>query len=140
MKTVLLVEDNEDDAFLMNRALSHSGMEFQVQVATDGKEALNYLGGTGRYADRDQYPFPCLVFLDLKLPYVHGFDVLTWIRQRFAPDHLPVAILTSSPEERDRQRARELGANEYLVKPPTREMVRDAMHYCFRTESKSAPA
>ena len=67
------------------------------------------------------------MFLDLKLPYVHGFEVLTWIRQKPSLRKLPVMILTSSPEERDRQQAEKLGAQAYCVKPPTREMVLEVL-------------
>jgi CheY-like chemotaxis protein len=117
--TLLLVEDNPDDIFLMRRALLKSGLEFPVQIVTDGKQALEYLSGSGRYADRQHFPNPTWVFLDLKLPYLNGFEVLEWIRSDAANRHLDVVILTSSPEERDRETATRLGARAYLVKPPT---------------------
>src|SRR6185312_12846130 len=117
--TLLLVEDNPDDIFLMRRALKKSGLELPVQIVTDGKQALDYLSGAGHYADRSQFPRPTWVFLDLKLPYVNGFEVLEWIRSDSANRHLDVIILTSSPEERDKETAESLGAKAYLVKPPT---------------------
>ena len=126
-QAILLVEDNEDDIFLMRRALKKAEVDLQLQVAMDGREALDYLRGEGRFSDRTLYPIPAMIFLDLKLPYVHGFEVLDWIRQQRSLQKLPVVVLTSSPEERDRQRAHELGARAYLVKPPDREMLLTAM-------------
>ncbi len=121
--TLLLVEDNPDDIFLMRRALKKSGLELPVQIVTDGKQALDYLEGVGAYGDRHQFPRPAWVFLDLKLPYVNGFEVLEWIRSDPANRHLDVVILTSSPEERDKETAQQLGARAYLVKPPTVESL-----------------
>src|SRR5947207_8665949 len=120
---ILLVEDNDDDVFLMRRALKAANAAVSMHVATNGQEALDYLGGIGKYNDRDGFPLPSLVLLDLKLPYVHGFDVLKWICQQSSSKPMRVVILTSSPEERDLQKARELGAKSYLVKPPTAEMI-----------------
>jgi CheY-like chemotaxis protein len=71
--TLLLIEDNEDDVFLMRRALKKAEIQLPLQVVMDGQEALNYLSGDGPFADRAQHPVPSLIFLDLKLPYVHGF-------------------------------------------------------------------
>jgi len=118
-ETLLLVEDNPDDIFLMRRALKKSGLEFPVQIVTDGKQALDYLAGSDHYADRQHFPRPAWVFLDLKLPYFNGFEVLEWIRNDAANRDLEVVILTSSPEERDKETAVRLGAKAYLVKPPT---------------------
>ncbi len=136
--TILLIEDSEDDVFLMQRALKKAGIDFPVQIATDGEQALAYLRGNGGFNDRTRHPAPALVFLDLKLPYVHGFEVLAWIREQAPLDGLPVIVLTSSPEERDRERALALGARAYLVKPPTREMVLDAMKFIAAAEPGTA--
>lgn len=123
--TLLLVEDNPDDVFLMLRALKKSGLEFPVQIVTDGKQALDYLSGAGQYADRQHFPRPAWVFLDLKLPYFNGFEVLESIRADATNRLLEVIILTSSPEERDKETARRLGAKAYLVKPPTIASLRN---------------
>ena len=77
---ILLVEDNDDDVFFLRRAVTRSGVNCALQIVRDGQQALDYLQGNGLYADRDKYPLPVLVFLDLKLPYIHGFEVLVWIR------------------------------------------------------------
>ena len=120
---ILLVEDNDDDVFFMRRALKAADLAFPMQVVTDGQQALDYLGGVGKYGDRGIFPVPTLMLLDLKLPYVDGFEVLRWTRQQPSLNEVSVVVLISSPEERDLQKARELGAKSYLVKPPTAEMM-----------------
>jgi CheY-like chemotaxis protein len=121
--TLLLVEDNEEDAFLLRRALRLEKVECTLQVAEDGQEAIEYLGGTGKYGDRTQYPFPNLVLLDLKLPYVHGFEVLAWAATQPACKDLRIIILTSSGEERDRDKAAQFGIKSYFTKPPSKDLV-----------------
>lgn len=121
--TVLLVEDNEEDAFLLRRALKMESVTCDLQVAQDGQEAIDYLGGVGPFADRARHPVPVLVLLDLKLPYVNGFEVLAWVATQPACKDLSIIILTSSGEERDRERAEQFGIRTYFVKPPTRELV-----------------
>ena len=121
--TILLVEDNEEDAFLLRRALRLEKVECSLHVAEDGQEAIEYLGGTGKYSDRTKYPFPNLVLLDLKLPYVHGFEVLAWVATQPACKDLRIIILTSSGEERDRDKAVQFGIKTYFIKPPTKDLV-----------------
>jgi len=121
---VLLIEDNRDDVFLMRRAMKKAGAEWNLQVVTDGQEALAFFAGTAAFSDRSQFPLPSLVFLDLKLPYVSGFEVLTAMQSHPEHKNIPVVILTSSPEQRDQQRAFELGAKAYLIKPPTEDVLR----------------
>ena len=114
--TILLVEDEANDAILMQWAGARAGVVNPIQVASDGREAIDYLKGTGRFANREQFPLPCLVLLDLKLPFVMGLDVLEWIRQQ--PELAPIVIvLSSSAAEADIAAAYRLGANGYLVKP-----------------------
>lgn len=118
----LLVEDNADDAFFMERAFRRAGLSNPLQIVTNGDQAIEYLDGSGSFTDRVLFPFPSLVFLDLKLPGRDGFDVLRWLRND-KRSVVPVAVLTSSPEEIDRRRARDLGAELYLVKPPTKDVI-----------------
>jgi CheY-like chemotaxis protein len=121
--TILLVEDNEEDAFLLRRALRMEKIDCALQVAEDGQEAIEYLGATGKYSDRAQYPFPNLVLLDLKLPYVHGFEVLAWVATQPSCKDLKIIILTSSGEERDRDKADQFGIKSYFTKPPSKELM-----------------
>jgi CheY-like chemotaxis protein len=116
---ILLVEDNEDDAFLLTRALRTAEVDNPVHVVTDGEQAVDYLKGTGRFADRTQHPLPGLVLLDLKLPRISGFEVLQWIQNETALPELVVVVLSSSGEKRDINMAYRFGARSYVVKPPT---------------------
>jgi CheY-like chemotaxis protein len=118
-RTILLVEDNKDDVFLMKRALQDARIANPVVVVETGNEAMDYLGGAGKFADRDSYPLPAVVFLDLKLPFVYGHEVLAWIRRQKEFESLVIIVLTSSNEASDLSRCYSLGANSYLVKPPT---------------------
>jgi CheY-like chemotaxis protein len=126
VKTVLLVEDNPDDVFLMQRAFKKARITARLMVVTDGKQAVSYLEGTGEHDNRQLYPLPELVFLDLKLPFLHGFVVLAWIRNQPHLNDVNVIILTSSMEDQDREKAAALGA-PYLVKPPTPGMLVEAI-------------
>src|SRR5208337_1190715 len=114
-KTILNVEDEEDDLFFIRDALTKAGIDNPVQAATDGQQAIDYFKGNGKFADREEFPLPGFVLLDLKLPYVGGLGVLKWIRQE-AQLSLPVVIFTSSENEMDIKSACSLGANAYLVK------------------------
>jgi two-component system response regulator len=116
-RTILLVEDEPNDVFFMEQAMKKAGVVNPIQVASDGQQAIDYFKGACKFANREEFPLPCLVLLDLKLPYVMGLDVLKWIRQQ---PGLPVivVILSSSREEVDIAAAYRLGANGFLVKPP----------------------
>jgi CheY-like chemotaxis protein len=120
---ILLVEDDEHDAFFLRRALQKARPDLALHVVTDGEQALDYLDGRRDYSNRATHPLPSLMFLDLKLPYFNGFQILEHLRETPALAAIPVFVLTSSAEERDRKRAMELGAKAYLVKPPTPEML-----------------
>ncbi len=120
---ILLVEDDPNDVFLMQRALKRAAITNPLQVATDGQQAIDYLSGTGKFSDRTLHPLPDLIFLDLKLPYKSGFDVLKWIRHQPALTSKDVMILTSSSEQRDVEECNRLGIRSFLVKPPTPAML-----------------
>jgi len=120
---ILLVEDNEDDVFIMERAMLKLPLKHRMHVAADGRQAVDYLQGSGKYSDRLAYPIPSLIFLDLKLPFLHGFEILEWINTQRLLKNVPVAILTSSAEPKDREKAIRLGAKTFLVKPPTPETL-----------------
>ena len=114
---VLLVEDNANDIALVRRALSKGKVVNPLQVVRSGEEALEYLIGTGRYANRVEYPLPELMLLDLKLPGIDGFQVLRWIRQQPGLKALRVVVLTASNALEDATIAYRVGANSFLVKP-----------------------
>ncbi len=116
MKTVLVVEDSEDDLFLMRMACKRTGIPHKLAFATDGDAAVQYLSGTGPYTDRVLNPVPDLVFLDIKLPKRDGHQVLGWIREQPAYKNLPVVMLTASARSTDVNRAYELGVTSYLRK------------------------
>ena len=121
--TILLVEDSRDDAYAFRYALKRSGIGSALQVLTDGQQAIDYLSGVGRFADRTLHPLPFIIFLDLKMPYVDGFDALSWIRAQPELHSIVVIMLSGSGEDRDQDRACQLGARSYLVKPPTAETL-----------------
>jgi CheY-like chemotaxis protein len=114
---ILLVEDDANDVLLIQRAFNKAGLQSNLKTVRDGEQAIHYLGGEGVYADREKYPTPFLVLLDLKMPGVNGFEVLEWVRQQPAMKRLLIVVLTSSNLQADVDRAYELGANSYLVKP-----------------------
>lgn len=126
--TVLLAEDNSTDALMVQRAFKKANLLNPIQVVDDGDKAVAYLAGEPPYEDRQQYPFPVLLLLDLKLPRRSGLEVLEWLRQQPLIKRLPVVVLTSSKENSDINRAYDLGANSYLVKPvafdPLLELVK----------------
>lgn len=117
MKPILYAEDEPDDIFFLQRAFRAAGIEAPLRTVPDGQSAINYLKGTGPYADRDRFPLPRLVLLDVNLPHVSGFDVLTWIRSTPSLALLPVVMLTSLGHQTDIRRATLLGVNGYLLKP-----------------------
>lgn len=115
--TILLVEDNPDDEALTIRALQKNKIKNTVIVAHDGVEALDYLFGTGAYTGRDVANVPEIILLDLKLPKLDGFEVLSRIRADARLSLIPVVILTSSKEQQDLMNGYKLGANSYVRKP-----------------------
>lgn len=116
--TILIVEDNDDDVFALQRALKKTNTANPQRVLANGREAVAYLSGAGACADRSRHPLPFIVFLDLKMPLMDGFEVLTWWRDQPELKAIVVVVLTGSDELRDHQRAYALGARSYLVKPP----------------------
>lgn len=124
---LLLVEDNEDDVFFMKRALKDAEINNPLQVAADGQEAIEYLSGSGKYQDRQQYPLPTLILLDLKMPRRSGLEVLEWMRSQPALRTLVVIVLTTSRENSDIERAYQLGANSFLLKPSNIKALAELM-------------
>jgi CheY-like chemotaxis protein len=115
--TILHVEDDPNDVLLVQRAFRKASLPAFLEAVHDGDKAVAYLIGEGIYKDRERYPLPSLLLLDLKIPRKSGLELLSWIRVHPEFKRLPVTILTSSRHERDINQAYETGANSYLVKP-----------------------
>ena len=114
---ILLVEDDEADILLLRRAFRNAHIANPLIEVRDGQAAIQYLSGEGDYADRTRYPIPFLILLDLRLPKLSGFEVIAWMRDQPQLAKLIVVVLTASDHVPDVTKARDLGANSYLVKP-----------------------
>src|SRR6266436_5952779 len=113
--SILLAEDREEDIILIRKAFEKGGIHNPVFIVRDGEEAINYLSGVGRYSNRNVYPLPALLLLDLKMPGTDGFDVLRWIKSQPYLNGLRTVVLTSSESIRDVDMAYKLGATSFLV-------------------------
>lgn len=111
---LLLVEDSEDDAYFFKRTLLKSGLTCALHRASNGAEAVDFLQST---STGDSHSLPCIMFLDLKMPVLNGFEVLDWLRQQTFAQQMRVVVLSGSEHQHDKERAAELGAADYLVKP-----------------------
>lgn len=114
---ILLVDDNRMDVELALDAFRETHLANRIEVASGGRQALDYLFGEGDYGDRKRYPLPDLILLDLKMPGIDGFEVLRRIKVMPQIKRIPVIVLTSSREEGDRALSYDIGANSYLIKP-----------------------
>jgi CheY-like chemotaxis protein len=114
---ILLVEDDPNDVWLVKHAFLNAGIINPLRIVNDGQEAVDYLKGSGSFSDRSAFPTPKLVLLDLKMPRLNGFDVIEWMRRHNPWKLTPIIILSSSALPQDVNRAYELGANAYMVKP-----------------------
>lgn len=114
---ILVAEDDPNDIFFLRRAFQKAGVKCHILDVSNGQEAVFYLEGAAPYTNREDYPLPQLLLLDLKMPLMNGFDVLEWLRGRPELAQLPTLVLSSSGHDEDVTRARRLGARGYLVKP-----------------------
>jgi len=114
---VLYAEDEADDVFFLERAFKIAGLPDMLTVVSDGEQAIEYLAGEGAFTDRALHPLPNLVLLDINMPKQSGLDVLAWLRSQPRFKSLPVVIFTSSSRPEDMEKARQLGADDYLLKP-----------------------
>jgi len=124
-QTVLLVEDNDDDVFIMQSIFRKCGVPNALQVVSDGEQAIAYLKGADQFADRQKYPVPAILLLDLNMPKRNGFEVLQWVRSQADLKWTTVHVLTASSRPVDVERAFDLGVNAYLVKPSKLEALED---------------
>lgn len=125
-KFILLAEDNADDAFVFEMMFQRAKLPHSLRLVEDGQRAIDWLDGRGAYADREKYPLPDIVLLDLKMPLKNGFEVLEWLRSQQNLREIPVIILSSSDDSRDLVRAHKLGVTSYFVKSP---QLKDVIEY-----------
>ncbi|PKP52627.1 MAG: two-component system response regulator [Bacteroidetes bacterium HGW-Bacteroidetes-1] len=132
---ILLVDDNQMDVVLTLDAFREAKIKNTIHVAHNGREALDYLLGCGKYAQREIFPLPDLILLDLKMPGIDGFEVLRQVKNTDNVKRIPVIVLTSSKEEGDRILSYDNGANSYLMKPVSfdgfTEVVKKINEYWF---------
>lgn len=120
---ILIADDFRDDVDLFKIALQQAGVLNPVYVVKDGDEVINYLQGRGAFADRMCFPLPGVLFLDLKMPHVGGFGVLEWLKENPQFDDILVVVLSGAGEAREINRAYQLGADTFIVKPFRREDI-----------------
>jgi two-component system response regulator len=125
LSVILVAEDDADDLFLLRRLLNKAGVKNPVVSCGNGDEVVSYLRPVT--VNSEKAVRPCLVFLDIKMPKLDGFEVLRWIRKQTTLKTLPVVILSGSDEPRDVTRATELGATRYLMKHPPPELIAELM-------------
>jgi CheY-like chemotaxis protein len=123
LRPIMLIEDEYTDSVLIRRAFEKAGVQNPIQYVNNGDDALARLEGIGNYQDRTQYPLPAFILLDLKLPGMHGLNILRWIRSRKELRLIPVVVLTNSADAVDVKSAYEAGANSYMLKPADRNEI-----------------
>jgi CheY-like chemotaxis protein len=141
---LLAAEDDENDAFFFQRALAKAHILDPVHIVKDGDIARRYLSGDGEYSDRKLHPLPDLLFLDIKMPKMTGLEVLRWAQKQDHLKEIPVLMLSSSSEEEDVRRAYNYGANAYVVKPISIEILGNELKrfydfwrpYCHSSQSR----
>jgi DNA-binding response OmpR family regulator len=143
-RAILVMEDDENDAILLRRALKRLNVQNPVHIVVDGEEGIAYLTGAGQYSDRTAYPFPGFIVTDLKMPRRSGMEVLKWLREHHEFRTMPILVLTSSKEESDIAKAYGFGANSYMVKPADfrdlEKMMRLIHEYWSMCETPDVPA
>jgi CheY-like chemotaxis protein len=131
----LIAEDDQDTQLLIQRAFKQADIAAPVFVTEDGQQTIDYLGGNGSFADRDRYPMPALLLLDLKMPFKDGFDVLRWVRAQPRLRKLVIIMFSGSSLEQDVEEAFNLGVNSFVMKPVSfSELLQVIMaihHYWF---------
>ena len=129
---ILIAEDSEDDAFILQHTLKKAGLPNPTHICVDGLDVIDYLQAQGPYADRAKYPFPRMLIVDLKMPRMSGLDLLAWIKKHPRCAIIPCVVFTSSREPSDIVTAYRLGANAFITKPgdlPGLERILRALHH-----------
>jgi CheY-like chemotaxis protein len=137
--TILLVDDDENDLILLEKAFAEVEFPGRIVVLRNGDEAIQYLSGTGIFRDRSEYPWPSLMLLDLKMPAVDGFDVLAWRLKQTEMPHFPIIVFSSSTLESDIKKAMELGAAGYCAKPSDFRYLVEVAHTIREQLNSSLP-
>jgi CheY-like chemotaxis protein len=128
---ILIAEDDENDAIILERALRKVGFANPFHFCQDGTDVIDYLRGEGRYQNRQAFPFPRMLITDLKMPKVGGLEILKWLYQHPECNLIPKVVLTASKQTADIQEAYKWGANSYLVKPPGYESLAQMLKLFF---------
>ena len=127
---ILLVEDSESDTAILRQAFAKAGMQRPLHVVKDGVDAMSYLLGRADFADRDKYPMPSILLIDVNMPRLNGLELLTWLRTQPEFSHLMVIVLTGGARLEAINHAYHMGANSYLVKPTRHEDLAELIK-CF---------
>jgi two-component system, response regulator len=139
-RPVLIAEDDPNDVFLLRRAFQKVGIAHPLVVLRNGQEVMDYFSRDSNCRVERKTGFPALMFLDLKMPMIDGFDVLAWFQSHPLQAKLPIVVLSSSNQEKDIQQARQMGADEYRVKPQQFEelvmIVKEVQERWLRTLAK----
>jgi CheY-like chemotaxis protein len=114
---ILLLEDDDNDAFLLRCALQKAEIKNPMHRVRDGQEGIQYMSGHGEYADRERFPLPRIILCDLKMPRTNGLEFLAWLKERPELKSIPTMVLTSSREEKDVTQAYKSGVSTYFLKP-----------------------
>jgi CheY-like chemotaxis protein len=136
--TILVVEDSHADAFFLERAIRKLGLKNPLRILTDGGTALAYLKGEGKFHDRREFPSPSVLFLDIGTPQADGFELLGWLRDNPQCRIMPIMVFSGSEDPEDIERAYQLGASAYLVKPNTGEELVDLLRSAYDFWSRCA--
>ena len=128
LRPILVAEDEESDRMILELAFQKAKLPRPLVLVHDGQQLIDYIGGTGPYADRSAHPLPALVVLDVKMPGMNGLDVLAWLATQPQFKEIPAVALSSSADESDMEKARQLGAREYFVKPHSLHALIDIAH------------
>jgi CheY-like chemotaxis protein len=136
---ILIVEDDANDALLIQRAFAQNGIQIPPYVCVNGLDAVDYLNGEGEYGDRGKFPFPDVLITDLKMPRMDGFGLLTWLAEHPEMQVIPTVVISSSAMAEDVKRAYCLGANAYIQKPSNatefKSIIGDLLRFWARCES-----
>jgi CheY-like chemotaxis protein len=125
--SILIVDDNSDEAALIKRAVLSLRPKSSVQIVLSGNELKDWLEGQGRYADREAFPYPALILLDLRMPEMNGFEVMEWLRNQPRHAVIPVIVISFFDGQKNIKRSYQLGARTFLRKPVSPETISDAI-------------